>query len=94
MRKSYNYVHNNLRSHRLRMGYEQLEVAFLLGLKSHARISQWERGIKKPSIENLFLLSLIYRALPDELYLELRTELRKEYEERICVFQQLKKESG
>lgn len=86
-------IRNNLRKHRLRMGYEQLEVAYLLGQKSHTRISQWEQGIKKPSLENLLLLSLIYQTLPEELYYELRGELRQEFEERLCAFRQLK-ESG
>ena len=85
---------NRLRKYRLQMGYEQQEVAYLLGLKSHTRISQWEQGIKKPSLDNLLLLSLIYRTLPDELYYDLRHELRKEFLERLATFEKLKSESG
>jgi len=86
-------ISNRLRKYRLRTGLEQLEVAYLLGHKNHTRISQWEQGIKKPSLENLLLLSLVYQTLPDELYYDLRHELRQEYEERLRMFRQLK-ESG
>jgi transcriptional regulator with XRE-family HTH domain len=87
-------VGNRLRVHRLRMGYEQLEVAYLLGLKSHTRISQWEKGFKKPSLENLLLLSFAYQTLPDELYLDLRHELRLEFEQRLQKLNQFRDIGG
>ena len=64
------------------MGYEQIEVAFLLGLKSHARVSEWEAGISKPSLDNLLQLSMIYRTMPDELYYDLRQEFLKDIRKR------------
>lgn len=69
---------NRLREHRKSMGYEQVQVACLLGFKSHARISKWEQGTAMPNVENLLGLSIIYRALPDDLYSDLRQELVRE----------------
>jgi hypothetical protein len=34
------------------------------------RISHWEKGIAVPSLGNLFKLSVIYKATPQELYEE------------------------
>ena len=75
-------IPNRLRIYRLKMGYEQIEVAFLLGLKSHARVSEWEAGISKPSLDNLLQLSMIYRTMPDELYYDLRQEFLKDIRKR------------
>lgn len=84
---------NRLRKYRLHFGYEQTEVAFLLGIKSHARISEWEQGITKPSLDNLLQLSIIYRTLPDELYYDLRQEFVKDLAERE-KFLQIKRDQG
>lgn len=85
---------NRLRKYRLLMGYDQTEVAFLLGLKSHARISEWEQGIARPSLKNLIQLSIIYRTLADELYYDLRHELTKELMKREHLLQVKKEDSS
>ena len=85
---------NRLRIYRIRMGYEQKEVAFLLGLKSHARISQWEEGVAKPSLDNLLQLSIIYRTLPDELYYDLRQEYVLDVKKRERELQVKRDEGG
>lgn len=41
-----------LRDHRLRSGLTQAEVAALTGIQ-RPRISEWERGVKKPSYETV-----------------------------------------
>jgi transcriptional regulator with XRE-family HTH domain len=82
MKRAQRLLPNLLRLYRLKYGYEQMEVARLLGLKSHARISEWEHGTSKPGLENLFKLSIVYQTMPDELYCDLRLELVKELEER------------
>ena len=69
------------------MGFEQLEVASLLGLKSHARVSEWEAGLSKPSLENLLQLSIIYRTPIDELYYDLRQEFIKDIKARMEILQ-------
>ena len=65
------YYKNNLRKHRLLIGYKQNEVAKLLGLKSASRISRWEKGLAMPSVENLIKLSALYATLMNELYFEM-----------------------
>ncbi len=76
------------------MGYEQLDVAFLLGIKSHASISEWEQGITKPSLENLLQLSIIYRTLPDDLYPDLRRKFLKDIRERLRILQAQRDRGG
>ncbi len=87
-------VSNRLRKYRLERGLEQREVAYLLGIKSHSSISQWEHGVNLPTLEKLFLLSFIYKTLPDELYYDLRQEVLHKYKGRLARFKKLKRESG
>lgn len=53
------------------MGYSIREAAKEAGI-APIRLSQWERNIRKPSIDNLVILAVVYRVLMDELCLELR----------------------
>lgn len=64
--------------HRRLMGFRQRHVARLLGLYDTKPLSLWEKGLAMPSAVNLIKLSIIYRTYPNELYLELFSELRKE----------------
>lgn len=82
MKRAEKFTPNRLRKYRLLMGYSHEEVAFLLGLKGRGRISEWEQGTSKPSMDNLMQLSIIYRTLPDELYYEVRQEFIKDMAER------------
>jgi len=94
MKREERFTPNLLRKYRLLMGYEQTEVAFLLGLKSHARISEWEQGISKPSLDNLLQLSIIYRTLSEELYYDLRQEFVRELTEREKILMAVKDQGG
>ena len=76
------YIPNELRRFRKRMGYQQKDVAFLLGLKSAGRISEWEQGTSNPSIENLIKLAVIYRTLCDQLYQDVRKKFVPELVKR------------
>lgn len=87
-------IANRLRKYRIERGLEQREVAFLLSIKSHSSVSQWERGINLPSLEKLFLLSFIYKTLPDELFYDLRHRLLTQYKKRLVEFEKIKRESG
>lgn len=71
-------IPNRLRMHRRLMGFKQRHVAALLGLHDTRPLSLWEKGLAMPSSVNLIKLSIIYRTYPNELYLELFAELRKE----------------
>jgi transcriptional regulator with XRE-family HTH domain len=70
------HIPNRLRMHRKLMRYSQKQVAHLLGLHP-AQLSQWENGLKLPNTLNLIKLSIIYRALPTELYFEYFQEIRE-----------------
>jgi transcriptional regulator with XRE-family HTH domain len=64
------------------MGYKQKDVAYLLGLVSTNRISQWEHGLTLPSSINLIKLSVIYHTIPTELYFELIQSYRYELKQK------------
>ena len=55
------------------MGYSLREAAELAGV-SATRLSQWERNIRMPSIQNLVKLAVLYRVMVDELCFDLRRE--------------------
>ncbi len=94
MKRAGNFTPNNLRMYRLLMGYQQKEVAFLLGLNGAGRISEWENGISKPSMDNLMQLSIIYRTLPDELYSDLRLEFVKDMKKRMQALEAKRDQGG
>jgi transcriptional regulator with XRE-family HTH domain len=62
---------NNLRDFRTKAGLRQIDVARLLELDCADRLSRWENGSAMPNIVNLFKLSVLYKAPPQELYLGL-----------------------
>lgn len=62
-----------LKKHRMNMGYSLREAAEHAGV-SPTRLSQWERNIRKPSIESIVKLAVLYRVLIDELCFDLRKE--------------------
>jgi transcriptional regulator with XRE-family HTH domain len=59
---------NELKMFRRKKGLTQQEVADILGLVHRTSVSQWERGIKFPSGDDLLKLSLLYQAPDYELY--------------------------
>lgn len=73
-------IPNRLRKYRRIMGYSQVEVARMLGLKSKGRISEWESGRRLPGIRNLIKLSILYRTLIDHLYYDLREAILQDFE--------------
>lgn len=69
---------------RQQAGLELKQVAYLLGHKSTDQISDYERGLKKPSLPNALKLTIIYGASLAELFPEhfeqYRTELAAKLE--------------
>ena len=55
------------------MGYSITQAAKEIGV-APIRLSQWERDLRKPSIDNLVKLAVLYRVLVDELCFDLRQE--------------------
>ena len=56
-----------LRSHRKRSGLTQKELAFLVGVKSGAQLSRFERLKRPPSAETLIALMIVFKKGPEEL---------------------------
>lgn len=69
-KQRYRGLTNCLRKYRKIRGLKQLQVARLLGLKSTAMISRWEKGESFPDWENLLKLAAIYRTMIDALYID------------------------
>jgi transcriptional regulator with XRE-family HTH domain len=65
-----------LRRHRRMRGYSIRYAARKTGI-APIRISHWERGIRKPSYENLINLAVLYGVMVDELLFDLRQEAVK-----------------
>jgi len=82
MEHVHRHIPNRLRKHRRIMGYQQKDVARLLGLQSANRISRWEKGVALPSAINLIKLSIVFRTLPTELYFDVLQQLREELHQR------------
>jgi len=63
------------------MGYSIRQAAQQIGV-APIRLSHWERDMRKPSIENLVKLAVLYRVMVDELCFELRQEMVQAMEGR------------
>lgn len=61
-------IPNTLREHRKQVFLRQKDVARVLGFKSPARISKWEKGLKYPHVVNLFKMAKLYGVIAEELY--------------------------
>lgn len=59
-------MHERLKECRIRHEYSQKYVAMTLGV-SMPTVSQWETGVKRPSIENLISLAALYNTSIDYL---------------------------
>lgn len=60
---------NYLKTYRKRACLSQDEIAFLLGSKSGAKISRYERFKRQPSLKILFKYAVIFKTPPEELFL-------------------------
>ncbi|MDA2938741.1 helix-turn-helix domain-containing protein [Acidobacteria bacterium AH-259-A15] len=64
--------------YRKRMRLGQKQVAYLMGLKSVAHISHYERGLKLPRLENAIKLEVILNVPVSFIFPELTSRVRKE----------------
>ena len=69
---------SHLWKYRNRMGYSQSDVAEILGFSNSSQICQWEKGARVPSLENIFKLSILYRAPVIFLFLPWYKAIREE----------------
>lgn len=72
---------NRLRKHRRLAKFTQKDVALLLNV-SQSRVSAWENGEVFPSMVNFLKLSILYKTLCNELYLDLLKEFQAEFDSR------------
>ncbi len=61
-------LQNYLRTHRKRAGLSQDEVAFLLGCRSGAKVSRYERFARLPTLRSAFAYEVIFRTPVSELF--------------------------
>ena len=77
-KEEYKTTPNCLRKYRLALGLKQKQVAKILGLKTHSRISMWETGDCLPSALNVFRLSALYSVMIEALFIDLVRSIRIE----------------
>ena len=57
-----------LRSHRMRLGLSQAELAFLLGCRSGAKVSRYERFVRRPNVEAMFACAVVFGKCAREIF--------------------------
>lgn len=57
-----------LRSHRKRLGFSQSELAFLLGCRTGAKVSHYERFARTPGLETMFAYAVILQMQGRDLF--------------------------
>lgn len=65
---TFNRLDNYLRTYRKRAGLTQSEIAFLLGRKSAAQFSRYERRRSIPTLRSAFACCLILGVTPEKLF--------------------------
>lgn len=74
----YQQIPNRLRLCRLERGYTQAQVAKVLGMKGTDLISEWENGVRFPSLVSAFKLAGFYKVYVEAFYFDLFDKLRAE----------------
>ena len=69
---------NYLLSNRKRLALSQDEVAFLLGTKSGAKVSRYERFNRVPSLETALAFEVVFQRAPSELFGGLYQKIEQE----------------
>lgn len=76
---------------RIRLGQKQ--VAYLMGLKSVAHVSHYERGAKIPKLENAIKLEVVLGVPLSFIFDDLASRIRKEVHARREAFNRISKVS-
>ena len=74
---AYKRLSSYLRTFRKRSGLTQKELAFLIGAKSGAQLSRFERLKRLPPTEAFIALIIIFKKAPHELFPHLHDKLLK-----------------
>ena len=75
------YMH----THRLRAGFTQSDIAYLIGSESRSQISRYERLEREPTLTAFLIYKLIFQKSDLELYPALVAELEERVRERAQV---------
>ena len=59
---------NYLRTYRKRAGLSQVEMAYLLGCRSGAKVSRYERFARQPSLQAVFAYEVVFGVPARELF--------------------------
>src|SRR5881628_703008 len=76
---------NYLKTHRKRAGLSQDEVAFLLGCRSGAKVSRYERLARRPSLETAFAYEAVFGVPARELFAGVYEKVEREVVKRARV---------
>jgi len=80
---------NRLVLYRKRMRLSQKQVALILGLKNVSVLSNYERGISRPSLQRALGLEIVYRVpvafLFPDLYEQTRARIREQENEKLAA---------
>src|SRR5437016_13669224 len=76
---------NYLKTYRKRAGLSQDEVAFLLGCRSGARLSRYERLARRPSLETAFAYEAVFGVPARELFAGVYEKVEREVVKRARV---------
>lgn len=73
---------NYLRMHRKRMGLSQQDVAFLLGCRSGAKVSRYERFQREPTLRTAIACEVLFHTPVRELFAGVYAEVERVVERR------------
>lgn len=79
---------NYLRTHRKRLALSQKDIAFLLGVKSGAKVSHYERFTRLPSLKTALAFEALYHIPVKDLFEGLYHESEKKTQERSKILLQ------
>ena len=76
---------NYLKTYRKRAGLSQDEVAYLLGCRSGAKVSRYERLARRPSLETAFAYEALFGTSARELFAGVYEKVEREVVKRARV---------
>lgn len=76
---------NYLGMHRKRAGFTQAEVAFLLGCRSGAKVSRYERLGREPQLRTVLAYQAIFRVQTDDLFTGIHREVARQVRQRAVL---------
>src|SRR2546426_8902075 len=79
------HLHNYLRTYRKRAGLSQVEMAFLLGCHSGAKVSRYEHAARRPNLETIVAYEVILHTALRDLFAGLYRDVEKRTRKRAGI---------